>query len=102
MCCYIWLVYELEYICNNLKLTYWFHFCVLFFSLSFYLSIYLCLGLWECEDYLLWDRNTQSALVEFMPNAIAKATFLVYAFDGFATRIQMNRVFFDVSTQWCG
>lgn len=59
-------------------------------------------GIWECEDYMIWDRRTQKGMVEFMPNVIAKATFLIYAFQNFASRIQINRIFFDVSTQWCG
>ena len=74
-------------------------------AMMFLVGTVICVaifGLWNCDDYLVWDRHAARPIVEFMPQVMAKATYLVYAFDGFANRIKMNNIFFDVSTQWCG
>ena len=74
-------------------------------ALSFLLGAVVCtaiFGLWSVDEYLIWQRDAGAAAEEFMPQAIAKATFLVYAYDGWANRLKMAPVFFDLSTQWCG
>jgi len=74
-------------------------------AMAFLVGAVVCVaifGLWSVDDYTIWQRATGGPVVEFMPQSIAKATFIVYAYDGFADRIKMNDLFFDVSTQWCG
>jgi hypothetical protein len=75
------------------------------FAMAFLVGAVVCVaifGLWSVDDYAIWQRASGGPVVEFLPQAVAKATFLVYAYDGFADRIKMNTLFFDVSTQWCG
>eukprot|EP01006_Ploeotia_vitrea_P041357 TRINITY_DN66504_c4_g6_i1.p1 TRINITY_DN66504_c4_g6~~TRINITY_DN66504_c4_g6_i1.p1 ORF type:complete len:726 (+),score=388.64 TRINITY_DN66504_c4_g6_i1:76-2253(+) len=57
---------------------------------------------WGVNNYYVWNRQTQVRDAEFQPQIVAKGVAMMYVFDRAATRLKLNNVFFDLSTQWCG
>lgn len=77
------------------------------FALLLLVGFLICVavfGLWQVQDYKLWNRSSlvPNEEVEIIPQVISKGVSAVYVFDGYATKLKMDNVFFSVSTQWCG
>ena len=74
-------------------------FTAMFFLLAFVLCVAL-FGIWRVNDYRIIDRSgsppeTPSA-VEYIPQTIAKSVESIYAFDGYATKLHLDNMFFSV------
>jgi len=57
---------------------------------------------WNMDDYVVWNRYSQSAEVEFIIPSVATAGALVYTFDGYANKLKASNNLFQFSTALCG
>jgi hypothetical protein len=80
-----------------------------FSSMLFLTCFVLCValfGIWRVDDYRIIDRQAalpqQPSVVEYIPQTIAKSVEAIYAFDGYATKLHLDKMFFHVGTEWCG
>jgi phosphatidylserine decarboxylase precursor len=79
--------------------------CMVAFAVMLLVSIALAgavFGIWSVKDYTVWGRAKRDAEVEFIPQSLAKGLNAVYVFEGLATKLKMDNIFFDVTTQFCG
>ncbi|KAJ9447471.1 Phosphatidylserine decarboxylase proenzyme 2 [Diplonema papillatum] len=56
---------------------------------------------WEVEEYQIYDRHEQTAVVEAIPSLTAKAVQFMYAWRGLATNLKLH-LYTKWLTQWCG
>eukprot|EP01059_Diplonema_ambulator_P001211 TRINITY_DN1095_c1_g1_i1.p1 TRINITY_DN1095_c1_g1~~TRINITY_DN1095_c1_g1_i1.p1 ORF type:complete len:755 (+),score=160.36 TRINITY_DN1095_c1_g1_i1:85-2349(+) len=56
---------------------------------------------WNVQNYVIYDRQQQSAQVEAIPPLTAKAVQFMYAWNGLATNMKLH-LYTKWLTEWCG
>jgi len=71
------------------------------FLVAFGLGVLLFFFAWTVPDYYVIDRSSQTAVVEYIPQTIAKGVSVVYAYPGVAVSVNINP-FFVWASSVCG
>lgn len=77
--------------------------CIVYMLLFFFFVAAACtVKWWDMRDYVVWNRDTGQAEVEYIKPSVATAGALVYSFDGYANKLNINDQLFKYSTALCG
>ena len=73
------------------------------FALSFLVLCVALFGIWRVDDYRVVHSMSRAlplapTVVEYIPQNIAKGVMSIYAFDGLSTKLNLNEMFFAMST----
>jgi len=74
---------------------------LILFLVAFGLGVLLFFFAWSVPNYYVIDRASQTAIVEIIPQTIAKGVAVVYAYPGVAVTVNVNP-FFVWASSVCG